>query len=76
MATTLILPHTFLSTMSDGRFHCVCRTCPADTVAADVAGRADFFDAHADHEVLTVPIPTADDLADPEGRLLDLQAGD
>lgn len=62
--------------MSDELFHCVCRTCPAEHVATDVAGRAKFFEAHADHDVVTIPLPSRSEEPDPKGRVVELQASD
>lgn len=62
--------------MSDELFHCVCRTCPVDHVASDVAGRAQFFEEHSDHEMLTVALPTDDGRPEPESRVVRRGASD
>ncbi|WP_254822535.1 hypothetical protein [Haloglomus halophilum] len=62
--------------MSDGLFHCVCRTCPAEQIADDVAGRASFFEAHAEHEVVTATLPTRTAEPESRGRVVELRASD
>jgi hypothetical protein len=66
-------PHDVVC-MSDDLFHCVCRTCPEECVADTVAGRARFFEEHADHEVVTVPLPPRDEPSEPAGRIVELRA--
>lgn len=62
--------------MSRELFHCVCRSCGSERIAENVGDRGRFFETHADHAVMTTPLPTADEPPEPEGRIVELQASD
>jgi hypothetical protein len=60
--------------MSDELFHCVCRSCGSERVVETVGDRGRFFEAHAEHSVVTMPLPTRDE--EPEGRVIEHWASD
>jgi hypothetical protein len=75
VATTLISDTPLLTDMSDELFHCVCRSCGAEQIVESVADRGRFFEAHAEHSVLTTTLQTEEENPEPEGRIV-LQASD
>lgn len=74
LATALMPSRSVGVGMSDELFHCVCRSCGSERVVQTVGDRGRFFEAHAEHSVVTTTLPTRDE--EPEGRVIEHRVGD